>query len=100
MRVPRFRLRTLLIAMAIVAAILGWLARPYPFIIRVGGGKSRITWSNGSVTEQEWADPLPRRWRIRGPLVAVDWTDGATDWHFQVPYKGQWVWWSSTESGY
>jgi hypothetical protein len=100
MRLPRFRLRTLLIAVAIVAASLGWFARPYPFEIRVGGGPTQFRWSNGWVTEQERADPVPRRWRIRGPLVAVDWTDGATTWHLRVPYKCHWVWWRSAESGY
>jgi hypothetical protein len=69
MRRPRFRLRSLLIAVAIMAALLGWLARPYPFSVRVGGGPSRIAWSNGSETQVGPAGPLPRRWRHRGPLI-------------------------------
>ncbi len=101
MRLPRFRLRTLLIAVVVVAALLGWLARPYPVSIRVGGGPSQLTWSNGAVTEVGPAGPVPRRWRHRGPLVAVDWTDGTATWHLKVPYKGEWEWWwHSIESGY
>jgi hypothetical protein len=100
MRLPRLRLRTLLVAVAIAAVILGCLGRPYPFVILVGGGKSRITWSNGAVTEGEWPSRVPRRCRIRGPLVAIDWADGATTWHLRVPYEGRRVWWSSIELGY
>jgi hypothetical protein len=101
MRLSRFRLRTLLIAVAVVAVLLAWLARPYPFGVQVGGGLSLITWSNGAVTEVAPTGPLVRRWRHRGPLVAVDWTDGTATWHLKVPYKGKWEWWwRSIESGY
>lgn len=106
MRLPSFRLKTLIITVAIVAACLAWLARPYPVNLQLGGGLCRITWSNSSVTEEKLAPPLwrparlPRRWRHRVLLIAVDWTDGTTSWHLQVPYKDQWIWWNATESGY
>ena len=100
MRLPRFRIRALLIAVAVVAALLGWLARPYPSNIRVGGGPSQIAWSNGAVTKLGPADPLPRRWRHRGPLIAVEWTDGTATWHLKVPYKGEWRWWWRSIDGW
>jgi hypothetical protein len=96
MRVLRFRVRTLLIAVA-VAAILAWLGRPYPFAIEEErGGQAFISWSNGSVTEAGPCDLLPRSWRVRGPLVAVEWSDGSTSWHWQIPYQHKWVWWISS----
>ncbi len=98
MRLLRFHLRTLLIAVA-VAAALAWLARPYPFAIEEErGGQAFISWSNGAVTEAGPSGFLPRRWRIHGPLVAVDWSNGATTWHWQMPIEHKWVWWSSSET--
>jgi hypothetical protein len=96
MRLPRFRLRTLLIAVIVVAALLGWLARPYPTNVRLGGGPSQITWSNGEVSELAPNGALPSKCRHRGPLIAVDWDDGTATWHLKVPYKGEWGWWWHT----
>ncbi len=97
MRLLRFRLRTLLMAVAVAAAV-AWLARPYPFAIEEErGGHAFISWSKDAVTEARLAGSRPCRWRIRGPLVTVDWNNGATTWHWQMPIEHKWVWWSSSE---
>ena len=44
MRWLRFRLRALLIVVAVAAAV-AWLARPYPFAIEEGGSRAWSTWS-------------------------------------------------------
>jgi hypothetical protein len=106
MKSPRFRIRTLLIVVAVVAILLGWLARPYPTGLRLSTELLQIVWSNGSLTNLEhdgnlrklWQDgKLPDSWRYRAFLVVVDWTDGTTSYHLQVPQKGRWYWWHSID---
>jgi hypothetical protein len=109
MKSPRFRIRTLLIVVAVAAGLLGWLARPYPTGFRLSTEMLQIVWSNGSVTKAEHDGnltklkhdgKLPGRWRYRAFLVVVDWTDRTTSYHLQVPQRGRWNWWHSYDVPY
>src|SRR5690349_12147726 len=102
MRPPRFRLRTLLIAVAVMATSLGCLtrlARPYPWgVVSDRRGPVRMDWSDDSSTIVGPSDPVVRRWRSGMFLIAVDWTDGRTSWHLwrlPWPLKNRGVRWVS-----
>ena len=80
----RFRLRTLLLVVGIIAVLLGWAARPFPRGSRQAPAPSvviELVWENGSITTQVPEAPRPLRWTFWFPLVCVDWNDGSTSWY-------------------
>ena len=84
MRLPRmrFRVRGLMIAVAVVAALLAWaITRPYP----VQGftlGLNYVSWSDGRTTTAD--GPRMMAWRGNSWFYVIDWPDGSVSYYLVV----------------
>jgi hypothetical protein len=96
MRVPRvrWRIRTWLLVMVLMAAPLSWASRPYPRGSRTGEQPGQVTvlWSNNIVTSQAPSAPRPRVWRFRSPVVGIEWSDGSEYWYWAGWHPQFWNW--------
>jgi hypothetical protein len=80
---PRFTVRRLMVAVAIMAYLLAFAARPHPTIVIGSGLYSIIAWSDGTrTTIASRKGPAIARWRAYGPVARVDWSDGSTNWYY------------------
>jgi hypothetical protein len=94
---PRFRIRTLFIAVALAALALGWAMRPYPD--RLGRANTKasqvwiVRWTGGSRYDILLSDrktPVPRKWDMGQWLVTITWSDGSRSYYLRkdiaMPY--------------
>src|SRR5688572_21232425 len=92
MALPRFRLRTLMIAVAVAACLLAGLlafaARPYPVMTSGFDGFAVTLWSDGITTAASRDEPYPILFHDYRLVRRVDWSDGFTSW-----YPGRWLTW-------
>ena len=82
------RLRTLLIAVASIAALLGVIRAmftPYPTYSFRKGDVQVVYWSNGSLTEGTPMVPAPLICRAHRLVDRVEWSDGSTTDHLHWP---------------
>jgi hypothetical protein len=89
MRLPRFRLPTLMLAIALLAGLFGWLLRPHPVLAFITADHLKpftnklqmICWYDCSMSEVSGSDARCFKKRNYGPLLAVDWSDGSVSWY-------------------
>jgi hypothetical protein len=108
-RMPRFRIRTLMILVLLVGVGLAAICRPYPVEMFRRGSLTQwhgyVLWSDGSVTKFEvgsWRppgssileeprsmpDPFPRdlRTHFGGMITCLEWSDGSRGWYL-TPFR-------------
>ena len=81
MKVPRvrFSVRRMIVAVAMVAVLLGWaIRRPYPLLVSCSAS-CLIVWSDGSTTMTREGP----RVRENSWLLIVDWPDGRTGYYLK-----------------
>ena len=82
-KLKRWSLRTTMVAIAVVALALGYLARPYPFMVSGYGAVFAMRWTDGSMTGGIYSEIRhAKSWREGRLITGVDWSDGGTSWHF------------------
>jgi hypothetical protein len=82
---PRFTVRRLMVAVAVVACLLAFAARPYPTMISTYGPFTVIYWSDGHGTAVvPGKGTLISRKRSYGPVMRVDWGDGSASWYLAL----------------
>jgi hypothetical protein len=84
MPLPRLRIRTVMILVAIVAFGISIAGRPRPVWVYRGIRGDIILWSDGTVTHSMWvgADPAmrkaePARWHRFGLIEVIEWDDSS-----------------------
>src|SRR4051812_26669995 len=81
-----WRLRTALLAIALLSVPLGTLCRPYPQACFGSGLVTFIHWSDGTSSHVTHGQGRTvSRWRESWPITGVVWSDGSTSWHFTRP---------------
>jgi hypothetical protein len=92
---PRFTVRRMMVAVAVLACLLAFALRPYPTMI-LGLGVANVTcWSDGTSTVVvSGKGTTIRRTHVYGPLQKVNWSDGSTSWYL-VP----WTPWRRRQAG-
>jgi hypothetical protein len=93
---PRFRTRTLILAIVVVALVLGglrWAMRPYPTALVLvndqGGPAWCIFWTDHSRPLVPLADaktPIPRSWDKSRWFVTVTWSDGSRSYYWRQEF--------------
>jgi hypothetical protein len=87
---PRFTVRRLMLAVAVLACLMAFALRPYPTTILGLGPACAIYWSDGSHTVVLYGKGTTfSQRRNYGPVMRVDWSDGSTSWYL-VPWMPRW----------
>lgn len=114
MRMPRFTIRALMVAVIVVGVALAATRRPYPISegSYIHGPRSKggaVVWSDGSITRYQveigdsldvgpyheprvlvWSTPDPNPEHVHTHLgdwvTSLEWSDGSHDWYF-TPFR-------------
>lgn len=117
MRLPRFRIRRMMVVVAVVGiccgGIISALRRPYPTdrFHRSPSGPGLGTgppvpselyqaWSDGWVIRVDETRPDVKARTRYGRLLRVEWSDGSTSWYWPgpFPYHKHGKWWDGKQT--